>query len=59
MRVALGPAFSLSLRIEAVIALRRPQFALENLADPGDRRVFHRPEPLGGRAFLAIEARLP
>jgi hypothetical protein len=59
MRVALGPVFSLSLRIEAVIALRRPQFALENLAEPGDRPVFYRPEPLGARAFLAIEARLP
>jgi hypothetical protein len=43
-----------ALRAEAVVALRRPSFALAN-ADTAERLVFHQPSPLGARVYLTVE----
>jgi hypothetical protein len=56
--VAWGSSFALGLRVEGLIALRRPSFALESTADPTVKPVFYRPAALGGRAFLEFEVRL-
>jgi hypothetical protein len=54
---ALTRVFCLGFRVEALVALRRPQFAVESSA--GQQYPFYRPAPLGGRLFVELEVRLP
>jgi hypothetical protein len=54
---ALTQVFCLGFRVEALVALRRPQFAVES--STGDPNIFYRPAALGGRLFIELEARLP
>jgi len=53
-----GGLWTLGLRAEASLALRRPSFALarDGSTEP---RVFHRPQPLGARVFIGLEMQLP
>ena len=43
-----------ALRVEGVVALRRPSFALAS-ADGAQRLVFHQPSALGARVYLSLE----
>jgi hypothetical protein len=51
-------SWSIAARVEGLLALQRPKFALER-AGSADSVVFHQPRLLGARVWLALELQLP
>jgi len=49
--------FTVGLRLDGIIALRRPSFVLRG--DLGDNRTLHRPNPVSGRGWLELELHFP
>jgi|GEM_PF-3259471 len=49
--------FTVSLRLDGIIALRRPSFVLRG--DLGENRTLHRPNPVSGRGWLELELHFP
>jgi hypothetical protein len=50
--------WSAALRVDGLVAMRRPKFALESTTGE-EQRVFHRPAQFGVRVYLLLDAYLP
>ena len=57
LAVPWGRYFAVSLRVEGLVALLRPSFAVQPKG--GESQTFFQPALFGARAFLALELRLP
>jgi hypothetical protein len=55
--LAMSASFAVGLRLEGVVALRRPSFVLQS--DLGDEYQVHRPGLLAGRGWLELELHFP
>lgn len=52
------PTWGTALRVDGLLPLRRPEFALENTTG-SERQIFHRPASLGMRVYLLLEMHFP
>lgn len=57
LAVPWGKHFAAGLRVEGLVALLRPSFAVQPKG--GKPQAFFQPAPVGARALLALELRLP